>query len=136
MNARIAIPFADGNVFRHFGKSTQFKIYTIADDKVTASETVGTDGTGHEALGLWLLRNGVNAVICGDIGPGALGALAAAGIAALAGVEGPADDAIAKLLAGTLEASPAANCGHHAGGGCGSHGCGGCHGSGGCGCRH
>ena len=42
----------------------------------------------------------------------------AAGIIALAGVSGAADEAVGKLIAGTLEALQTANCGHH-GGGCG-----------------
>ena len=135
MNARIAIPYSDGQVFQHFGQASQFKIYTIVDDKVTATEVADTDGAGHEALGLWLVQHEVNAVICGGIGPGAQGALMAAGILALAGVDGAADGAISRFLAGQLDAAQTATCNHHAHGGCGSHcgshcghgGCGGCH---------
>lgn len=126
MNATLAIPYSEGQVFPHFGKSTQFKIYVIADDRVSQSAIVETEGVGHEALGLWLIQHGVNAVICGGIGPGAQGALAAAGIALLAGVEGAADEAVRKLLAGELQASSGATCNHHGhAGGCGHH-CGGC----------
>jgi len=140
MNAKIAIPHSNGQIFQHFGKTEQFKIYTVIDDAVTSSEVVDTAGEGHEALGLWLVQHGVNAVICGDIGPGALGALQAAGIVALAGVTGAADEAMAALLAGTLEVVQTATCNHHAHGGCGGHGgcgssCGG-HGGGCHGCCH
>lgn len=133
MNATLAIPYSEGQVFPHFGKSTQFKIYVIADDRVSQSAIVETEGVGHEALGLWLVQRGVDAVICGGIGPGAQGALAAAGIALLAGVEGSADEAVRKLLAGELESSSSATCDHHGhtggcshAGGCGHH-CAGCH---------
>ena len=127
MNATIAIPYSEGLVFPHFGKATQFKIYVIADDRVTQSAVVETEGVGHEALGLWLVQRGVDAVICGGIGLGAQGALAAAGIALLAGVEGAADEAVRKLLAGELESSSSATCDHHGhAGGCGHH-CAGCH---------
>jgi len=132
MNARIAIPFAEDRIFPHFGKSTQFKIYTIEEDRIVSAEVLATDGAGHEILGLWLVQHGVNAVICGNIGPGALGALRAAGIPACAGVEGSPDDAIAHLLAGTLVAAETPTCPGH-GGGCHGGGChGGCHGGGGC----
>lgn len=131
MNAHIAIPYSDGQIFQHFGKTTQFKIYVIEEDAVVSSEVVDTDGTGHEDLALWLVWHAVNAVICGNVGPGMQGALAAAGIQFLAGVEGAADEAIEKLLAGTLVGETRATCGGH-GGGCGGHcghgGCGGCHG--------
>ncbi|MBR5457205.1 MAG: NifB/NifX family molybdenum-iron cluster-binding protein [Kiritimatiellae bacterium] len=131
MNAIIAIPYFEGNVFEHFGKSEQFKIYTIENDQVVASEVAATDGTGHDAIGLWLIMRGVNAVICGNIGPAALGGLAAAGIMALAGVDVSCDEAIAKFIKGELVPAEAANCSCHShsscGGSCGS-GCGGCHG--------
>ena len=132
MNAIIAIPYFEGNIFEHFGKSEQFKIYTIENGRVAASEVAATDGTGHDAVGLWLVMRGVNAVICGNIGPAALGGLAAAGIMALAGVDGSCDEAIEKFLKGELLPAKSANCGHHSHGGChGSCGgsCGGCHGS-------
>ncbi len=129
MDARIAIPYEDGNVFPHFGKSAAFKIYVVTDGKVASSEVVPADGAGHEALGLWLVMRGVNAVVCGGIGPGAQGALRAAGIWAFPGVEGSADAAIEKFLSGELVAQAAATCDRHVhAGGCGSHGCGGCHG--------
>ena len=101
-----------------------------ANDAVVKSEVKDTEGAGHEELGLWLVWQGVNAVICGGIGPGAMGALAGAGIPAVAGVEGSADDAVAKLIAGTLVTASEPTCGGHAHGGCGGH-CGGCHG-----CHH
>lgn len=134
MNATIAIPVENDNIFEHFGKATKFKIYTIENDKVVDNVVAETEGGGHEAVGLWLVMRGVNAVICGRIGPGSLGALAAAGIPALMGIEGNADEAIEKFLAGKLTASDEPNCGGHHGGscssGCSSHGCG--SGCGGC----
>lgn len=136
MNATIAIPVEGDRIFQHFGKATKFKIYEIEGSVVKASETQEVEGSGHEEVALWLVVHGVNAVICGNIGPGAQGALTAAGIIALAGVEGAADEAVAKLLDGTLEAlKDIANCAHHAGGGCGGScggGCGGHCGHGGC----
>jgi len=34
---KIAIPYMDGNVFEHFGKAKQFKIYEISDGQVASS---------------------------------------------------------------------------------------------------
>ena len=139
MNARIAVPYSEGQVFQHFGKAVQFKIYSVEDGKVASSEIVQSENKSHEDLALWFVFQGVNAVLCGNIGAGMQGALAGCGIVALAGVEGAADEAVAKLLDGTLVATQAANCPGHAGGGCGGgcHG-GGCHGGGchGGGCCH
>ncbi len=129
---KVALPVENNNISQHFGRCTQFQIYTITDRAIAGSEIVVTGEMGHDELGLWFLQNGVQAVICGGIGAGAQGALAAAGIIVFPGIEGTCDDAIAKLLTGELIAQYAATCGchGHAEGGCG----GGCHGhSGGCG---
>ena len=128
MNARIAVPYSDGQVFRHFGKATPFEIYTIDDEKVVSSEVVQTENKSHEDLALWFVFQGVNAVLCGNIGAGMQGALAGCGLVALAGVEGDADEAVGKLIAGTLVTTQQANCGGHGGGGCGGSCGGGCHG--------
>lgn len=124
MNATLAIPVEGEQIFQHFGKATTFKLYTVTDGVVTHSEVLDTEGAGHEDLAFWLLMHGVSTVICGGIGPGAQGALVAAGIVARAGVSGSADDALARFIAGALEVQTLANCGH-SGGGCGGH-CGSC----------
>lgn len=132
MNAKIAIPVSDGEVFPHFGKASRFKIYTIEEDRVANAEVLEAGEKRHDDLALWLVFQGVNAVICDNIGPGAQGALVGAGIQPLAGVSGVADEVIAELLAGTLAAVATPTCGGH-GGHCGHHGgchggcCGGCH---------
>ena len=32
---RIAVPYENGNIFQHFGRSEAFKIYDVADGAVT-----------------------------------------------------------------------------------------------------
>ena len=68
MNALIAIPYSEGQIFQHLGRATQFKIYKVEEDKVVSSEVVDTEGTGHEDLALWLVWHAVNGVICGKGG--------------------------------------------------------------------
>lgn len=144
---RIAVTYDNGNVFQHFGKSQQFKIYTIENGEVKDSEVVSTGTIAHEALAGLLKDKGVAAVICGGIGPGAQNALDEAGVAIYPGAEGTADGAVAAFLRGEL-GQGTANCDHHdheesseccgadkeegCGGGCGEGGCsGGCGGCGG-----
>ncbi|MBQ1931684.1 MAG: NifB/NifX family molybdenum-iron cluster-binding protein [Lachnospiraceae bacterium] len=126
---KIAVTYEDGKIFQHFGHTEEFKIYEIQDGKVIASEVVPTNGSGHGALAGFLTANGVGALICGGIGPGAQMALAEMGISLYAGVAGSADTAVQALLMGCLQYSTSANCNHHDhdhhhGGSCGSHGCG------------
>jgi len=98
MNAKVAVPFSDGKIFEHFGNSAQFKLYDIVDGRVTGSEVVAADGTGHDEIGLWLIQHEVSAVICANIGPAAQGILRVAGIVTYIGIEGDADAAVASSL--------------------------------------
>ena len=47
---RVATTYDNGNIFMHFGRSEQFKIYDIQHGKVLNEQVVGTGGTGHGAL--------------------------------------------------------------------------------------
>lgn len=135
---KIAVSYADGQVFQHFGKTEAFKIYEIQDGQVLGAQVVPTDGNGHEALAQFLAQLDVAAVICGGMGEGAQSALLEAGIQVFSGAQGDADEAIDALLAGQLEGA-GVTCDHHdsdegcggdcgCGGSCGGGCGGGCHG--------
>ena len=47
---KLAIPYDNGQVFQHFGKTEAFKIYDIVDGKVGPSMVMSTNGQGHGAL--------------------------------------------------------------------------------------
>lgn len=126
---RIAVTYENGQIFQHFGHSTQFKIYDVQEGKIVKSEVIDTNGSGHGALAG--LLNGLNAevLICGGIGGGAQMALAQAGIKLFGGVSGDADEAVKAFLAGNLSFNPNVKCDHHEhhhgeGHTCGEHGCG------------
>ena len=87
---RVATTYDNGNIFMHFGRSEQFKIYDIQDGKVLNEQVVGTGGTGHGALAGLLANGGVDTLICGGIGGGAINALAQAGITVYAGAQAAA----------------------------------------------
>ncbi len=87
---RVATTYDNGNIFMHFGRSEQFKIYDIQDGKVLNEQVVGTGGTGHGALAGLLANGGVDTLICGGIGGGAINALAQAGITVYAGARAAA----------------------------------------------
>lgn len=120
---KVAICYENGLVFQHFGHTQQFKIYDITDGVITHSEVVDTQGQGHGALAGVLQNLGVNALICGGIGPGARNALAQAGIALYPGASGLADANAAAFAQGSLSYDPEAQCADH-GHGHGEHHCG------------
>lgn len=130
---KIAVTYENGNIFQHFGHTSQFKLYEVENNTVVRSEVIDTNGSGHGALAGFLAANGVNVLICGGIGGGAQAALADVGIKLFGGVQGNADEAVQALLAGKLGYNPDVKCDHHDhehgadGHACGSHGCGGHH---------
>lgn len=124
---KIAVTYENGQIYQHFGHTAQFKLYEVQDGKVTAAEVVDTGDSGHGALAGFLLRHGVDTLICGGIGGGAQAALANAGIRLYGGVTGSADEAVQALLTGTLGYDPEVHCNHHdhqtGEHSCGNHGC-------------
>jgi len=129
----IAVTYAQGEIFQHFGHTQQFKLYKVENGAVQQTCILDSAGSGHGALSGLLRAQGVEVLICGGIGGGAQMALAEAGIRLYGGVSGDADDAVAAFLAGALDYDPNVRCSHHDHGegehscgshGCGSHGCG------------
>ena len=127
---KIAVTYENGQIFQHFGHTEQFKLYEILDGKITHTEVVDTNGSGHGALAGFLMQHGIDTLICGGIGGGAQMALAEAGIRLYGGVSGDADAAVNALLSGELAYNPDVRCNHHdhehgeGGHTCGHHGCG------------
>ena len=64
-----------GKVFQHFGKTQYFKIYQIEDGKILSSEVIDNGGNGHHAIPPYLKRLGVETLILGNRGQGALEAM-------------------------------------------------------------
>ena len=123
---RVAVTYDNGNVFGHFGRTEEFKVYDIEDGKVVESRILGTNGEGCGALAGILNIADVDALICGGIGGGAQRALEEAGIKLYAGASGSTDAAVDALISGTLDAVGEANCDHHdhaAGHSCGHGSC-------------
>ena len=109
---KIAVTYEDGNVFQHFGRTENFKVYEVEDGLVKSAEVMNSNGVGHEALA-WLLKDeAIDVLICGGMGQGAQDALAEAGIEVCAGAKGNTDEAVAAYLAGEL-VNTGVNCDHH-----------------------
>lgn len=121
---RIATTYENGDIFQHFGKSQQFKLYDVEQGKIVYTAMLPVTNGGHGALVGLLQEARVDAVICGGMGLGAQQALADANIKVYAGVTGATDDAVQAYLAGTLQYTTEATCQdhhHHDGHDCGGH---------------
>ena len=110
---KIAVTYADGQVYQHFGHAAQFKLYTVESGMILDTAVVDATASGHSAMVSYLQRQGVNTVICGGIGGGAINALAQAGITVYAGAQGSCDACVEALIAGTLAQNGEATCGCH-----------------------
>ena len=118
---KIAVTYENGEVFQHFGHTSEFMIYEAEDGKVVSSELLSANGNGHEALAGVLAAEEVDVLICGGIGGGAQAALSDNGIEICSGATGNADDAVEAYLKGELE-NAGVNCDHHGEGhSCGDH---------------
>ena len=119
---RIAVTYDNGNIFQHFGKTENFKVYEVENNQVISSEVISSNGSGHGALAGLLDGQNVDVLICGGIGGGAQAALTEAGIEFCSGAQGDADQAVEAYLKGELVSS-GVNCDHHHGEehSCGSH---------------
>ena len=102
-----------GNVFQHFGKTQYFKIYEIQDDKILSSEVIDNGGNGHHAIPPYLKSLGVETLILGNRGQGAIEAIAASGLKELPGITGSADEAAELFAKGELKPNFEAKCNHH-----------------------
>lgn len=127
---KVAVTFENGEIFQHFGRTSQFKIYDVENREVLSSEVVNTSGEGHGSLALFLKEHNVEILICGGIGDGAQTALKENEIQIFGGVLGKADEAVEAFLKDQLVQSQKASCshdhgkeGHHHG----EHRCGGDH---------
>ena len=59
---KIAVTYDNGEVFQHFGRTENFKVYEIEDNKVISSEVISSNGVGHGALAGVLADRNVKAV--------------------------------------------------------------------------
>lgn len=110
---RVAVTYENGEIFQHFGHTSQFKVYDIENEEILSMEIVDTNGSGHGALAGILSAMKVDVLICGGIGGGAQTALAEAGIKLYGGVSGDADKAVEDFLSDRLAFNPNVHCDHH-----------------------
>ncbi len=125
---RIAVTYENGQIFQHFGRTSEFKLYDVADGKIINEQVVGTNGAGHGALAGFLKSVQADVLICGGIGGGAQMAMQEAGITLYGGNMGSADEAVQAFLAQKLVQNDNPTCDHHhehgEGHTCASHSCG------------
>ncbi len=145
---KVAVAYENGEIYGHFGHCPLFAIYEYGEYVTDCVKTLvdTSDRQGHEAMADLMKEQGVDAVLCGNMGGEAKALLLSYGIVPVAGYSGDADTAADLLVTGQLPVTPGGacscsggcHCGSEEGEGCscgsdGSENCG-CGGGCGCGC--
>lgn len=110
---KVAVTYENGEIFQHFGRTEQFKMYDVHEGKIASSCVIGNDGMSHGGLVNVLVANKVDALICGGIGGGAKDILISQGIKIYPGVSGNADDCVKRFASGKLDFDPETECHSH-----------------------
>ena len=126
---KIAVTCENNEVFQHFGHTPEFAVFEAEDGKILSEKILPTGESGHGALATLLNGEGVDVLICGGIGAGAINALARENIMVVGGAEGNVRTAAEDFANGRLKVRANFHCHHHdhehgEGHSCGSHGCG------------
>jgi predicted Fe-Mo cluster-binding NifX family protein/predicted DNA-binding protein (UPF0251 family) len=110
---KIAVTTQHTEVFPHFGRTPEFYLVTAEDGKITEEKIIAAPAEGHGALVGFLVSQGVDTLICGGIGGGAINGLRSSGIKVYAGASGSVKEQVLSLLSGQLPQEGEANCDHH-----------------------
>lgn len=114
---KVAVVMSGGQVSSHFGRCEEVMIAQVDDGEFRTLELLPAPPHDCSALPNLFVQKGVKAVIAGGMGAGAIQNLERAGVRVFAGVQGPPEEALRSLVAGTL-APGVAICGGDHGDGC------------------
>lgn len=104
MKKKIAIPCIGENLNWHFGRAQTLAAFEIEDGKIKEEKVINIlrYAHQHEEIALILKINGVETIICGGIGAGAIAGLQAAGLEVLCGASGKVQEIAQSYAEGTF----------------------------------
>ncbi|MFL0247173.1 NifB/NifX family molybdenum-iron cluster-binding protein [Candidatus Clostridium stratigraminis] len=111
---KIAVPNNGNMVNQHFGMSKSFTIVSVENEIVTKVEEISTEQFQHEHEGLanLLKQHGVDVVITGGIGQGAINGLKINGLQVIRGASGEYMKVIEEYINGKIK-DKNITCNHH-----------------------
>ncbi len=102
---KIAVASEKDMVTEHFGHCENFNIYIAENGKITGSESIPNPGHRPGFLPNFLNDIGVNVIIAGGMGGGAVEIFNEKGIEIITGVTGSAKEAAKGYLEGSLKST-------------------------------
>lgn len=109
---RIAVASDNATVTEHFGHCEEFVLFDIEDKQITGSQTLPNPGHRPGFLPNLLADKGVNVIISGGMGGGAVDIFNERNIEVILGAKGDAREAVEAYLKGEL-ASTGSICHQH-----------------------
>ena len=105
---KVAVAYDNGEIYGHFGHCDMFAIYEYGEYVHECTKTLveTADRQGHQAMADLMREQGVDAVICGNMGGEGKALLLSYGIVPVVGYSGDADTAADLLVTGQLPISP------------------------------
>ena len=102
---KIAVASENEMVTEHFGHCINFNIYETENDKIVKSESIANPGHKPGFLPVFLHEQGVNVIISGGMGGGAIDIFNEKGIEVIVGASGNARIAAEQYLQGKLQST-------------------------------
>ena len=120
---KLAVPTRNGRVDDHFGHCDHYTIYTIENKQILSREDMPSpQGCGCKSgIAADLQRMGVEVMLAGNMGEGALNKLSSHGIKVVRGCMGDIDAVVSGYLAGFILDSGVGCAGHGSDHQCGDH---------------
>ncbi len=118
---KIALPARDGRIDDHFGHCEYFEVFTVDDGRIVDRQRVDSpEGCGCKSgIASTLRQMGVDTMLAGNMGGGAVNVLRSNGIEVVRGCSGETAAAVEAFIAGRITDSGDL-CSAHTDGG---HGC-------------
>jgi predicted Fe-Mo cluster-binding NifX family protein len=102
---KIAVASENGMVSGHFGHCENFMIYDVENKQIVKSEAVANPGHKPGFLPNFLADRGVNVIISGGMGGGAVDIFNERNIEVVVGATGDAKAAVEAYLQGSLQST-------------------------------
>lgn len=118
---KVAVASEGNMVTGHFGHCESFMIFTTEGDKVTGVDDVPNPGHKPGFLPNFLADRGVNVIISGGMGGGAVDIFNERNVEVIIGAVGKAEDAVAAYLKGSLKSTGSICHNHEHADECGNH---------------
>ncbi|HZJ76434.1 MAG TPA: NifB/NifX family molybdenum-iron cluster-binding protein [Oscillospiraceae bacterium] len=102
---KIAVASEKEMVTEHFGYCSNFNIFEVEDNQIVKSESVPNPGHKRGFLPVFLSDMGIEVIISGGMGGGAIDIFNSKGIEVIVGVSGDAKAVVEAYLQGSLKST-------------------------------